>query len=545
MKHYVGPRRYLVRFDSWRLPHVFTDVLVIGSGVAGLRAALAAAEHSRVLLISKSKMEESNSTYAQGGVAAVLSPDDSFEAHIRDTMSAGQGLCDEDIAESIIREAPERIIELAKMGAAFDRNGEEFALAREGGHSARRIVQARGDATGREITRALIEKVSAHPDIQLVDHAFTIDILTSDGMCMGALVNDHRWGMMLVWARRTILATGGAGQLYRETTNPDVATGDGMAMAYRAGAELRDLEFVQFHPTTFYVAGAARALISETLRGAGAVLRNRNGDAFMKQYHPDKDLAPRDAVARSIIEEMRRTESTHVFLDFTHLDSVKVLEKFPTLRKLCADFDLDISKDMIPVRPSAHYWMGGVTSDETGGSTLPGLLTCGEISGTGLHGANRLGSNSLMEGLVMGRRAGERAGLEAASLPEPAPVRFKSETAGNGKAGPIDITDVRNSLRSLMGRNVGVERTEEGIKEAEQFINFWSSYVQEKEFASQEGWELQNMLAIAELVAEMALERRETRGGHCRMDHPDADDANWRVHQTIGANGGLNSEPVG
>jgi L-aspartate oxidase len=548
MKKYLGPKRYLTQFDTWRMPHVYCGVLVIGSGVGGLRAALAAARHAKVLLVSKQDAEDSNTNKAQGGVAAAVSKDDSFESHIADTLAVGQGLCDPAVVDSVVREAPGRIAELVEMGAQFDRSADGFTLGLEGGHSLPRIVHARGDSTGAEIEETLLRQVRANPDIQLVDHAYVVDLVTGEEGCLGGIVYDKRWGMILIWGRRVVLATGGAGQLYRETTNPDVATADGLAIAYRCGAELRDLEFIQFHPTTLYIAGAARALVSETLRGYGAVLRNRDGEAFMPRYHPDKDLAPRDAVCRAIVEEMRRTGATHVYLDLTHLESEHVLKRFPTLSGLCADFDMDISKDLIPVRPSAHYSMGGVTVDPMGATTVPRLFACGEVSCTGLHGANRLGSNSLLEGMVYGARAGERAGREAAREAgvgpvEPAPVRIRSDLAPARRA-EINLLDMRNSLRSLMARNVGIERTRAELADAEKSIDFWCSYIMEQGFHNPEGWELQNMLAVAKLTTVGALHREETRGAHYRTDFPKPDDGRWRAHVTLSREEGLRVVPA-
>ncbi len=528
------------------MPHVYCGVLVIGSGVAGLRAAIAAAAHTKVLIVTKQEPDESNTNKAQGGIAAVVSPNDSFEDHIADTLAAGHGLCDPQVVDFVVRQAPTRIGELTDWGAQFDHNGDHLALGLEGGHSAPRIVQARGDATGLEVSQTLLKHVRANGDIQLVDHAYVLDLLTTLGGategCVGAVISDKRWGMILVWAKRVILATGGSGQLYRETTNPDVATADGAAIAYRAGAELRDLEFVQFHPTTLYVAGAARALVSETLRGYGAILRNRDGEAFMSRYHPDGDLAPRDTVSRAIVEEMRRTSAPHVNLDLTHLQSGHVLERFPTLRSLCADFDIDISTDLIPIRPSAHYAMGGVAVDHDGRTAVPGLFAAGEVSSTGLHGANRLGSNSLLEGLVYGLHTGDLAGREAASLPDQTPVRVHSDFTPPRRA-PINLTDMRNSLRSLMTRNVGIERTRNELLEGEQSIDFWSTYVMEQEFTSPDGWELQNMLTVAKLITICADHREETRGAHYRIDFPALDDVRWRNHITVTMHDGLKTLP--
>ena len=543
MRRYIGARRYLTQFDTWRMPHVYCGVLIVGSGVAGLRAAIAAAQHTKVLIVTKREPDDSNTNKAQGGIAAVVSKTDSFEDHIADTLAAGHGLCDPDVVDFVVRQAPTRIGELADWGAQFDRHGDQFALGLEGGHSTSRIVQARGDATGFEVAQTLLKRMRANGDIQLVDHAYAVDLLTTDQGCVGAVIADKRWGMILVWAKRVILATGGSGQLYRETTNPEIATADGMAIAYRAGAELRDLEFVQFHPTTLYVAGAARTLISETLRGYGAILRNRDGEAFMSRYHPDGDLAPRDTVSRAIIEEMRRTNTGHVSLDLTHLQSAHVLERFPTLRSLCADFDIDIASDLISIRPSAHYGMGGITVDHDGRTTVSGLLAAGEVSNTGLHGANRLGSNSLLEGLVYGLHTGDLAGREAASLPDQSPVRLQSDFTPPRRAA-INLTDMRNSLRSLMTRNVGIERIKNELVEGERSIDFWCSYVMEQEFTSPEGWELQNMLIMAKLITVSADHREETRGAQYRIDFPKLDDVRWKSHITVSMPGGLKTSPL-
>ena len=540
---FLNTIRHLAAFDTWALPQVHCGVLVIGSGVAGLRAALEAAEHTRVVIVTKRAPDLSNTAEAQGGIAAAVSPDDSIGKHIEDTLAAGHGLCDEAVVASVVNEGPLRIEELARWGARFDRKGEAFVLGREGGHSAARIVQAQGDATGQEIVRVLLQAVRVHPDIQLVDRAFVVDLLTDEQRCVGAVVHDERWGMMTVWARATVLASGGAGQLYRETTNPEVATADGLAMAFRAGAELRDLEFIQFHPTTLYVAGAARALVSETLRGYGAVLRNAQGEAFMARYHPAGDLAPRDAVSRAIYEEMRRTQAPNVFLDFRHLDAARVLDRFPTLRRLCADFDLDIRRDLLPIRPSAHYCMGGVAVDPSGASSVAGLYACGEVACTGLHGANRLGSNSLLEGLVYGARAGAKAASEAADRADLRAPRLRN-VVEHAHRRPIDIADVRNSLRSLMGRAVGIERDGPALRQAEESIDFWCRYVMPTEFASPAGWELQNMLTVAKLIAQAAFRREESRGAHYRTDFPETDDARWRVHLAVSREAGFFTRPL-
>lgn len=533
MKKHLEPRRYLVRFDTRRLPHVFCDVLVIGSGVAGLRAAIEAAKQTNVLLVSKRALEESNTKYAQGGIAGVLSPDDDFASHIHDTLVAGQGLCDPDVVREVIENAPARIRELIGWGASFDEEQGKISLTREGGHSRPRIIHARGDATGLEVAKTLLARVAATPAIQRVDHAFLIDLLTHEGRCVGAVIADNRWGQMLIWARQTILATGGAGHIYRETTNPETATGDGLAAAYRAGAELRDLEFMQFHPTTLYVAGAGRELMTEAMRGEGGLLRNSAGDRFMPKYHPEAELAPRDVVSRAILLEMKEHNSTHVFLDMRHIPRDRLHKRFPNIRKLCAEFGIDIHRDMIPVRPSAHYTVGGVTADIKGRTTVPNLFACGEAAAAGLHGANRLGSNSLLEGLVFGQRAGHAAASAAAEAKgEISHYRIQS-VLEQPKHGDIDIVDVENSLRSLIWRNVGIERTEKGLTETQRMTNFWCRYVMDKEFSASNGWELQNMLYVAMLMTHGALRRTESRGVHHRLDFPQPNDAEWRRHVTV------------
>src|SRR5215831_4086188 len=438
------PKRYLVRFGPKQTKHLFTDLLVIGGGIAGLRAALAAPPPLAVLVITKDRVQQSNSAYAQGGIAAVRSPEDRFENHIEDTLTAGAGLCDRAVVEKVVREAPQQIDDLIACGARFD---AEAGI--EGGHSYHRIVHALGDATGFEVMRALIERAQKTPNLTLWDRTFTIDLLTHEGKCVGALVHRRHHGKLLVWAKQTILASGGAGMVYRETTNPPVATGDGMAAAYRAGAELRDMEFMQFHPTVLYVAGSSRFLISEAVRGEGAYLRDKNGRRFMPEEDPRAELAPRDVVAQAIFRCMERTQHPNVYLDLAHLDPARVHLRFPGIEKVCRGFGLDITHDPIPVRPGAHYMVGGVTVDDRGRTTLPGLWAAGEVSSSGLHGANRLASNSLLEGLVFGASCGRGAAVEAAALPDRFVVPpVASQVVSEGDE--IDISDVTNSLRSLM-----------------------------------------------------------------------------------------------
>jgi L-aspartate oxidase len=540
----ISDRRYLVPFKAARLPQQFTDVLVIGGGVAGLRSAIAAAEHGAdVLLLTKDTVAESNTWYAQGGIAAVLQPLDSVESHVQDTLIGGAGLCDERIVRLVITEGPQRVLELLEWGANFDKDKSKpygLAFTREGGHSFDRILHAYGDATGKELAQTLIRTVRQRDAIRISENSFVLDLLT-DGLaasaasssCFGAiaLINGQ---LNIIWAKRTILASGGAGQLYRETTNPTIATADGHAMAYRAGANLRDMEMVQFHPTTLYVAGSSRALITEAVRGEGAYLLDRNGHRFMKDYDPAGEMAPRDIVSRAIVSQIHKTHFTHVFLDVRHLTGVR--ERFPQLAKLVDQFDIDMSQDLIPVHPAAHYMIGGVDCDDMGRTTLPGLYAVGEASCTGLHGANRLGSNSLLEGLAFGARAGADAADAAKTGNVPFPLQLEHRITPSTRT-ELDIIDVKSSLRSVMWRNVGIERDGARLAETREIIAFWARYVMDKTFdfathgqTAMAGWELQNMLTACGLIATAASTRTESRGAHYRIDYPIRDDAHWRCH---------------
>ncbi len=534
-------RRYLLPFKAGRLPQRTCDVLVIGGGVAGLRAAIAAADGGRdVLLLAKDTVAESNTWYAQGGIAAVLSPLDTVDAHIQDTIKVGAGLCDPDAVRIVVEEGPQRVLELLSWGANFDKDAadpQKLAFALEAGHSAARILHAYGDATGRELSSTLIRTVIDRESITIVERAFAIDLLTDeqDARCIGALaLIDGR--VTIVWARQTVLATGGAGQLYRETTNPRVATADGHAMAYRAGAVLKDAEMVQFHPTTLYVAGSGRALITEAVRGEGGHLIDRNGHRFMPDIHPDAELAPRDVVSRGIVEQIRKTSFTHVFLDVRHLDPDKFARRFPGLMRLLEQFEIDPAKDPIPIQPSAHYFIGGIDADEHGQSSLSGLFAVGECSCSGLHGANRLASNSLLEGLAFGYRAGKRAAELADADSPDFPQKLRYDIPGSSRT-ELDVADVRSSLRSVMWRNAGIERSGERLAETREIIAFWSRYVMDKSFdpengnggAAVAGWELQNMLTVCFLITSAAYTRTESRGVHYRTDFPERDDIHWRL----------------
>ncbi|WP_168563956.1 L-aspartate oxidase [Crateriforma spongiae] len=529
--------RYLLPFDSRRSLHRFADVLIIGGGLAGLRAANAVSPNQSVLVVTKDQLRESSSNYAQGGIASVINPEDCFNSHIRDTLVAGANLCDSEVVEMVVRDGPQRIEELIRWGTQFDEFEGAIALGREGGHSYQRILHAHGDATGREIMRAVIERTRNAENIEILEDTFTVDLLTYEGKCRGAVVvgcgeknEDSR--PMMVWAKETILCTGGSGQVYRESTNPPVATGDGTALAYRAGVELRDMEFVQFHPTVLYIAGSSRSLITEAVRGEGAYLVDSEGHRFMPEYDSRAELAPRDIVSQSIVRQMARTQHPSVYLDLSHLDGDRIRERFPGIADVCARFGLDLTKDRIPVRPGAHYAIGGVTVDRQGRTSLPGLWAAGEASSSGLHGANRLASNSLLEGLVYGAYAGEAASRSAAEGPHRM-LAQRIQSAVKNSTTEFDVADVRVSLKSLMGRLVGVERSAEGLREAGNSIHSFAAYVMAHQFDTVGGWELQNMITTAQCMVAAAQARTESRGVHFRTDHPESDDENWRRHLTI------------
>ena len=444
---------------------------------------------------------------------------------------AGAGLCDQDIVEMVVREGPNQISDLVRFGVNFDLKDGELALTREGGHSHRRIVHALGDATGFEVMRAWIARAKTRPNIQLKDDTFTIDLLTHEGRCVGAVAHRTNVGTILIWARQVILASGGCGIVYRETTNPPVATGDGMAAAWRAGAEMRDMEFMQFHPTVLYVAGSARSLISEAVRGEGAYLRDVNGERFMPAEDPRAELAPRDVVSRAIFRCMERTQHPNVYLDLSHLDREMIMERFPGINKVCKSFGLDITTDQIPVRPGAHYMIGGMKVDSEGRSGIPGLWGAGEVTSTGLHGANRLASNSLVEGLVYGTSCARGASAAARMMtddPRALPLVSKLEHVDTDEL--LDVTDLTNSLRSLMVRNMGIVRDKKRMREAKRDVDFWRRYVLPREFDDRPGWELQNLLTVARLMIDAALAREESRGTHYRSDFPNRDDEHWARH---------------
>ncbi|WP_339170686.1 L-aspartate oxidase [Paenibacillus sp. FSL H7-0943] len=518
--------QYLVDFDLRDIPTVKTDCIVIGSGIAGLFTAIKASEDRRVIMITKKSVMESNTRYAQGGIAAVIAEDDSPAYHRQDTLMAGAGLCSSTAVDALVNEGPEGVHELIRLGTLFDKEDGVLALTQEGAHSHRRILHANGDATGYEIVRALAEQVAEHENIEVWDDHYVIDLITEGGECVGALLQRPGGGRLFLQGDATILCSGGAGQLYRYTTNPEVATGDGVAIAYRAGAHIRDMEFIQFHPTALSYPGAPRFLISEAVRGEGAVLRNINGERFMERYHDLLELAPRDIVARAIVSEMEHTKSTFVYLDITHESPEMVKHRFPTIYETCMGYGLDITSDWIPVAPAAHYMMGGIKTDLNGESTIPRLFACGEVSSTGLHGANRLASNSLSEAIVFGQRIIDR-------IHELSPLD-RDVLSVNSNEGRVDsptqaIVERRLKLQKVMVRYAGLRRNEEmllkGLDELKRQLPIFGLALSKRE-----EYEFANMLTCCLLVTESALAREESRGAHYREDYPQRDDDQWRKH---------------
>ena len=520
--------RYLVAFHPKQIPHHFVDVLVIGGGIAGIRATMAIDPRLSALVVTKDRLQESNSSYAQGGIAGVIGPEDRFEDHIADTLTAGADLCDPAVVEMVVREAPAHIRQLIQWGTDFDQQEGQLLLGRECGHSRDRIVHALGDATGKEIMRAMIHRARTELGAQIWQDTFTIDLLTHEGQCRGALVWNKHHGKTFVWAKQTILCTGGVGQIYRESTNPAVATGDGHAIAYRAGVELLDMEFMQFHPTVLYIAGSGRTLITEAVRGEGALLVDSADVRFMPEYDERAELAPRDVVCQAIVDRMLQTRHPCVYLDLAPLGPELVRQRFPGISKSCAEFGIDIARDRVPVRPGAHYMVGGARVNLQGRSTLPGLWAAGEVASSGLHGANRLGSNSLLEGLVYGAHAGEAASAAALELPDTFQAIPLENPPLEPPSEPLDLQDIRNSLKSLMWRAAGVRRDGQQLREAGQIIDRWQQYVLNRQLLDPAGWELQNMLTVSRVIIEAALRREESRGVHLRSDFPEQNDADWR-----------------
>jgi L-aspartate oxidase len=511
-----------------------TDFIVVGAGVAGLRAAIELADAGRVLVLAKQELSESATQYAQGGIAVALSDEDDISIHLQDTLDAGDGLCDVQAVKVLVEEGPERIQELIEWGTQFDRKGTTLTFTREGAHSRSRVLHAHGDSTGREIARALQAKAQTLKSISFCDFAFTSNVLVENGRACGVEVVTSAGESMQIRAAAVLLATGGIGQVYRETTNPGVATGDGVAMAYRAGAEISDMEFVQFHPTALYVKGAPRFLLSEALRGEGAYLRNMQMDRFMAKYHDSGELAPRDIVSRAIGHEIEVVGSPEavVYLDLTHLNANHVSHRFPRIYETCMRYNIDITGDLVPVRPAAHYAMGGVRTDLDGKTSLPGLYAAGEVAATGVHGANRLASNSLLEGVVFGARAGKAIkSVSGSGMARHAVAQNPKHTAVRSNPTDKHQASVLQELRNLMWSEVGIVRSGSHLKRA--IAKLKELQAKLAAASGRQQWEAHNLLQTGLLIARSALAREESRGAHYRIDFPIHNDVRFKKHSIV------------
>ena len=520
------------------------DFVVIGSGIAGLSFALKAARHGSVDVITKRKGADTNTAWAQGGIACVTSDEDSFALHVRDTLEAGAGLCDEAAVRTIVTEGPERIRELVELGLHFDERGvsghREFDLGREGGHSKRRVLHVQ-DVTGKEIEETLLRQLARQSQVDLLENHMAVDLITAgklgfaaEDRCLGAYVLDERSSEVeTIRSDRIVLATGGCGKVYLYTTNPDIATGDGVAMAWRAGALIANMEFIQFHPTCLFHSQAKSFLISEAVRGEGGILRNNRGEDFMKRYDPRGSLAPRDIVARAIDEEIKRSGAQCVFLDITQQSPEFIKERFPHIYETCLRFGIDMSKQPIPVVPAAHYQCGGIKTDVNGATSLPGLYAIGEVACTGLHGANRLASNSLLEGLVVAHRACEAMTHDIAVLRKARKVSLPEWESG-------DVQDVDelvviyhnwDEIRRLMWDYVGIVRTEKRLQRAAARLRNLQREIREFYWnfkVTVDLLELRNLATVAALIVDSALSRKESRGLHFTLDYPTVDDLNYK-----------------
>jgi L-aspartate oxidase len=495
----------------------YYDYVIVGSGIAGLYSALLAKEHGSVLIITKGHIEECNTRYAQGGIAAAIGKNDSADLHYSDTINAGAGLCDPEAVRILVTEAPDRISDLIRYGVPFDTLEGEIALTKEAAHSVPRILHAGGDATGEYIESTLSEQVLMSP-IDVLEYCLVTDIITENGEVKSLRATDFRSGLSETYGCKfVILATGGAGRLYKYTTNSDTATGDGIALAFRAGAEITDMEFIQFHPTALRLPGVWPFLITEAVRGEGGILRNVEGYRFMPDYSPQAELAPRDVVARSIIAEMRKTGSDRVFLDVTHLPPVQITTRFPHIYRFCLDHGLDITKGLIPVAPAAHYLMGGVKVNTWGETNIKGLFAAGETACTGVHGANRLASNSLLEVVVFSKRIIEKSIIgDTGSMPKSCAVNYYSLSyaPAEDEVPPLNL----QNLQSLLWDDVGIIRSGESLKHAAGILSYWYKHLPQP--VDRPSYELNAMVTNARLVTEAALIREESRGAHYRVDFP-------------------------
>ena len=506
-----------------------TDFIVVGGGIAGLRAAIGLAEAGRVLVVTKQEVTESNTQYAQGGIAVALSDEDEVELHLQDTIDAGDGLVNAEAARVLVEEGPERIQELISWGTEFDRDGSSLSFTREGAHSRSRILHAQGDSTGREIGRALIARARTIQQIGFTEFEFTTDLCLDGDEVVGVFLLAPDGTRKLVHAKAVLLATGGAGQVYSDTTNPSVATGDGIAMAHHAGATISDMEFFQFHPTALSLPGAPRFLLSEALRGEGALLLNPARERFMGRYHAMAELAPRDVVARAIVQEIAASsrKPAVAYLDLRHLDAAHLRARFPRIYATCKVYGIDIATDLIPVRPAAHYLMGGVKTDLKGRSTLRGLYAAGEVACTGVHGANRLASNSLLEGLVFGARVAESMRNERRSFSP----RARHTVPGSGPDRGTFTSDIAQQVQAAMWQYAGVVREKHGLRQLQDQVATWKSSL--RAIATRPAIETRNLLSVADLITRSALAREESRGAHFRKDFPQHDDARFLKHSVV------------
>lgn len=522
--------RYLTDFDAKDIPKEYHDVIIIGSGIAGVYTALEIPEKYDITILTKETLDISNSVLAQGGIAVSLDKKDSPELHMKDTLYAGAGLCNEDAVKVLVEEAAGNIDKLRDFGVNFDKtSSDELSLTREGAHSMNRIIHA-GDSTGKEVLDKLIAVVRTRKNIDIHERSSAIDLLVEDGACKGVLAYSEDTNSLKIYLSNIVIcATGGYGQLYRNTTNPEVATGDGVCMAYRAGAELTDLEFVQFHPTVLYTPQDKSFLISEAVRGEGGLLKNVEGKRFMPEYHSLNELAPRDVVSRAIFAEMKKTGAEHVYLDITFKGKDYLMHRFPTIYKTCLSYGIDMAKDMIPVAPAEHYCMGGIKTDVYGRTNIKGFFACGECACNGIHGANRLASNSLLEGLVFGRKIGVQ--VEEILAQTGRSVDFKDVSFRSDRVSvDFDKDGAIKEIQNEMTTNVGIIRERTKLSEALEKINGIGSRIENMRNETLIDFELQNIVLLSRLVIESALEREESRGAHYRSDFDVMDDENWKRH---------------
>lgn len=519
--------RYLVNFDFGEIKKSFSDVVVVGSGIAGLTAALEASKDFEVTLVTKRELKETATWYAQGGVASAATREDSPQLHFRDTLAAGAGLCDPAAVKVLVADGPDSIGHLINLGTDFDWLEDRLSLTREGGHSLARIFHS-GDSTGNEIQATLVKAAKTWRSVRLKEQTFLVDLLTDEKKCVGILTFDSKTARLTAHlAPATVLATGGAGQLYSVTTNPSISTGDGMATAYRAGAKLVDMEFIQFHPTALDERESPRFLITEALRGEGAFLRDEQNRRFMVGVHPLAELAPRDVVVREMMRVMRKSGTDHVYLDATHISAQKLRERFPSIWQRCKESGYDLSTDLIPVSPAAHYTIGGVWTDTNGQTSLPGLYASGEVACVGVHGANRLASNSLLEGLVFSRRVCRLLKRELPSLNYKYLRKLKLSYQAPREKTEMDVEVKRAKLQKVMSEKVGTVRSGVSLKQTQRQLKSMEKIL-EIGFDDTRGFELQNLIIVAERVVEAALQRRESRGCHLRDDFPEGDDEKWK-----------------